>query len=163
VQGYLETWKALYDADGTLSATFAGFLEDLQTTLPLLLDTPMLKAPFGEKIPFRDLCLYGLKEHDVVTRAAGDWARESAQGAEVQIVPRLIASAARFAFEALFAAGAVSVDLPARLETLQNTVLEAVQKNKPSPTLKAFDAELGPRSQALAERFREALLEAYTR
>ncbi|OQA23201.1 MAG: hypothetical protein BWY63_00386 [Chloroflexi bacterium ADurb.Bin360] len=163
VQGYLETWKALYDADDALSAAFAGFLEDLQTALPLLLDTPMLKAPFGEKIPFRDLCLYGLSEHDVVTRAAGDWAREPAQGTAVQIAPRLIAGAARFAFEELFTAGAADADPSVRLETLQNTVLEAIQKNKPSLTLKAFDAELGTRSQALAARFREALLEAYTR
>ncbi|MBN1920268.1 MAG: hypothetical protein JW892_03415 [Anaerolineae bacterium] len=163
VQGYWETWKTLYDADNALSTAFAGFLGDLETVLPLLVDTPMFTAAFGEKVPFRDLCLYSLPEHDVVTRVASGWAREPAQVAQAPIAPRLIASATRFAFEELFAAGTAPADLPARLETLQGVVLEAVQKNKPSPTLKVFDVEAGPRFQALAERFRTALLEAYSR
>lgn len=159
--GYLETWRGLYDTDGALSAVFEGFLGDIAKVLPLLIDTPMLRTTNGTAIPFRNLCAYGPSEHGVVTRVANDLARKDSQGVKEAIAPRLVASAARLAFEQLMAEGLANGVLAPRLEALHGHVLEAVKTNKPASSLKAYGTEDELRIHRLADHFREALLKAH--
>jgi hypothetical protein len=159
---YRALWEALYNPDGALDKLYGPYLNDIDAYLDLAVDEPFLQVEGGQKEPLRALGTYDRRAHRDVTLVArdlvGDGVTPGNGGVHQKIAPRLLPPAAQLALEALTATDPSPAQLGEFLEAMHATVLEAIEENRPSATLKAFGAEEQARAQNLAQRFREALL-----